>query len=180
MLMAMAMFFTFARHWVLRADSRARANTGNSMAARIPMIAITTNSSMSVNPRRLAVVTPASLEDTHTSCDLRWQTTVFSPPFLRRPRRHPRSAGQRHHGLHRAVGLRQVDDPALLRPDERSRAGGPGPRPGHPRRRGHLRRRRPPDRGPQARRHGLPAAQPVPDVDLRERRLWAPPPRRAR
>jgi hypothetical protein len=35
----------------LRADSRARANTGNTIAASIPMIAMTTNSSIRVNPR---------------------------------------------------------------------------------------------------------------------------------
>jgi hypothetical protein len=43
------MFFTFDRQTDFRADSRARANTGNTIAARIPMIAITTSSSISVN-----------------------------------------------------------------------------------------------------------------------------------
>src|SRR5512146_462647 len=55
MLKAMAMFLKFARHWVLRADSLARANTGNSMAARMPMMAMTTNSSMRVKPLRLLI-----------------------------------------------------------------------------------------------------------------------------
>ncbi len=48
---ARAKFLTLERHTALRADSRARANTGNTIAARIPMIAITTNSSIRVNPR---------------------------------------------------------------------------------------------------------------------------------
>ncbi len=47
---AMATFLTFDRHWILRADSRARAKTGNSIAARIAMIAITTSSSIRVKP----------------------------------------------------------------------------------------------------------------------------------
>jgi hypothetical protein len=38
------------RHWVLRALSRARANTGNKIAAKMAIIAITTNSSISVKP----------------------------------------------------------------------------------------------------------------------------------
>ena len=42
---------------------------------------------------------------------------------------------------------------------------------GHPRRRGHLCARRPAGRGPTPGRPRVPAAQPVPDVDLRERRL---------
>ena len=74
-------------------------------------------------------------------------------------------------GTDRSVGLRQVDLPAAHQPHER-------PDPRHPaagrdpaRRRGHLRseggRRRP----PAPRRDGLPALEPVPEVDLRERRL---------
>ena len=41
----------FDLHVVSRALPRARANTGNRIAARIAMIAITTSNSMSVNPR---------------------------------------------------------------------------------------------------------------------------------
>ena len=88
----------------------------------------------------------------------------------RRGRLDDRRAPLRH-GLHRPVRLRQVDLPAHAEPHAR----------GHPRRprRGqrHARRRRPllrqgrPGQRPPHRRHGLPAAQPVPDdVDLRQRR----------
>src|SRR5204862_2975660 len=38
------------KHWVRRAFSRAAANAGSSMAAKMPMIAMTTNSSISVKP----------------------------------------------------------------------------------------------------------------------------------
>ena len=48
------------------------------------------------------------------------------------------------------------------------------------RRRGPLRRRRRPGRAAAARRHGVPEVQPVPEVDLRQRRLRAAHPRRAR
>src|SRR5207244_11788958 len=44
------MFLMLLVHVVLRACSRARANTGKKMAASIAMIAITTRSSMSVKP----------------------------------------------------------------------------------------------------------------------------------
>jgi len=43
----------FDRQAVWRAFSRALANTGNSIAARIAMIAMTTSNSMSVNPLRM-------------------------------------------------------------------------------------------------------------------------------
>ena len=75
------------------------------------------------------------------------------------------------HGLHRPVRLRQVDLPAHPQPDargdpRRSRRGQ-----GHARRREPLRQLdRPRDRAPHG-RHGLPAAEPLPDdVDLRQRR----------
>ena len=69
------------------------------------------------------------------------------------------------------VGLRQVDDPALLRPHERPDPGGEGRRHGalpraRPLRPGHRR-----GAGAQAHRDGLPEAQPVPEVDLRQHRL---------
>jgi hypothetical protein len=45
-----------------RADSRARANAGNNIAARMPMIAITTNNSINVNPLFvMMVLAPHSL-----------------------------------------------------------------------------------------------------------------------
>ena len=86
--------------------------------------------------------------------------------------RHVRALQERDHGVHRPVGLRQVDAPALPEPDERP----------HPERRrssgkvlyhgqdlyGAERR---PGPGAQAHRHGLPEAQPVPEVDLRQHRL---------
>jgi predicted CDP-diglyceride synthetase/phosphatidate cytidylyltransferase len=46
----MPICFTLLMHWVLRADSLALLNTGSRIPARIPIIAITTNSSISVKP----------------------------------------------------------------------------------------------------------------------------------
>jgi hypothetical protein len=45
--------FTFDRHEVCRAFSRALANAGNNIAARMAMMAMTTNNSMSVDPQRI-------------------------------------------------------------------------------------------------------------------------------
>ena len=74
---------------------------------------------------------------------------------------------QRRHRVDRAVRLRQEHDPALLQPDERPDPGRAGRGRGPARRRGHLRRRRRAGRGPPAGRARVPAAEPVPDVDLR-------------
>ena len=89
------------------------------------------------------------------------------------PRRQPERLPQRRHRLHRPVRLRQEHADPLLRPHERPRAGreGRGRRP-LPRRRS-LRTRRRPGRGAAPDRHGLPEAEPVPEVDLRQRRLRA-------
>ena len=71
----------------------------------------------------------------------------------------------------RPVGLRQDDAAAHAQPahraDAQRRPRGPDPA----RRRGHPRARR--HDAARARGDGLPAAQPVPDVDLRQRRLRA-------
>ena len=78
---------------------------------------------------------------------------------------------QRDHRAHRPVRLRQVHRAALPQPDERPgrrrprRGRGDLPRPEH------LRQGRRPDRGAHAHRHGLPEAEPVPEVDLRQHRL---------
>ena len=88
-----------------------------------------------------------------------------------------RDPPQRDHGADRPVGLRQVDRAALPQPDERPRAErarrGQDPLP----RRRPLRLGRRPDRGAAPDRHGLPAAEPVPEVDLRQRRLRPADPR---
>src|SRR6266540_1263070 len=55
MIAALPIWFMFDRQLVWRAFSRAWAKTGNKIAARMPMIAITTSNSMSVNPRRFGV-----------------------------------------------------------------------------------------------------------------------------
>src|SRR5690606_35635132 len=49
------------RHWVRRAASRACCTAGSSSAIRIAMIAMTTSSSISVNPRDLAFIGTSSL-----------------------------------------------------------------------------------------------------------------------
>ena len=82
--------------------------------------------------------------------------------------RHPREQG---HRVHRPVGLRQVDAAAHLQPHVRalSRAAR--------RRRDPARRREHPDlegrrlADPRQGRHGVPEADAVPDVDLRQHRL---------
>ena len=73
---------------------------------------------------------------------------------------------------HRPVGLRQVEPPPNHQPDERPRSRarasrakvlyhGAGP----------VREGRRPGRGPPAHRHGVPEGEPVPQVDLRQRRV---------
>ena len=74
-------------------------------------------------------------------------------------------------------GLREVDLPPQPQPDERldpgvpARGSGPLPRPRR------LRQRRQPGRGAPPDRDGVPEAQPVPEVDLRQRRLGGAEPR---
>jgi hypothetical protein len=50
--MAFMMFPISSFDWLTRAERFARLNAGNSNAANIPMMLITTNNSISVNPRR--------------------------------------------------------------------------------------------------------------------------------
>ena len=78
----------------------------------------------------------------------------------------------RDHRVHRPVGLRQDHGAALLQPDERPHPDGP--------RRGQARATTAststaptcrPRRGAPAHRHGVPEAEPVPEVHLRQRRL---------
>ena len=81
----------------------------------------------------------------------------------------------------RPVRLREVDVPAVAQPHARGDPGRPRRGQGRHRRPGPLRRRRRPGRRAPADRHGLPAAQPVPDdVDLRQRRRRAAAERHAR
>ena len=83
--------------------------------------------------------------------------------------RHPRS---RRHLLHRTLGLRQVDLPALHQPHERHHRRRQGRRHDQARRRGHLRSHARRGRTARPHRHGVPEAQSLPQVDLRKRRLW--------
>jgi hypothetical protein len=50
--MARPICFRLLLHWLRRADSRAAWTAGNSKAIRMPIMAITTNNSTSVKPRR--------------------------------------------------------------------------------------------------------------------------------
>ena len=83
----------------------------------------------------------------------------------------PRDPREQGHGLHRPVGLRQVDPAAHLQPHVRAVPGAAR------RRHDRARRREPADlqagRGadPRQGRHGVPEADAVPDVDLRQHRL---------
>ena len=106
--------------------------------------------------------------------------TVHYGDELRAERRLARHPGASRDGADRPVRLRQVDVPALPEPHERSHPRRAHRRQHHHRRREPLRRRRRPRRAAASRRHGVPEVQPVPEVDLRERRLRAAHPRRAR
>ncbi len=67
------------------------------------------------------------------------------------------------------VGLRQVDLPALPQPHERHDPGRPGDRHDHARRPGHLLEAPGRRAAARAHRHGLPEAESVSEVDLRQR-----------
>jgi hypothetical protein len=86
-------------------------------------------------------------------------------------RRRPRYRQERGHRDDRPVGLRQVDLPACPEPDERHHRHLPGHRRDQARRHGHLRQET--RRGAAARpgRHGVPEAEPLPEVHLRQHRL---------
>ena len=75
------------------------------------------------------------------------------------------------HRADRSVRLRQVDAPADDQPDERPGPVVPHRRADPARRAGPVRQGRRSGRRPTARRDGLPEAEPVPEVDLGERRL---------
>jgi hypothetical protein len=63
------MFVELLRHVACRAFPRAWLNTGNKMAARIAMMAITTSNSIKVKPTRgLLAVTSLSLKHRHRPC----------------------------------------------------------------------------------------------------------------
>ena len=106
--------------------------------------------------------------------------TVHYGTTLRAERRLAGHPGASRDGADRPVRLRQVDVPALPEPHERSHPRHAHRRQHHHRRREPLRRRRRPRRAAASRRHGVPEVQPVPEVDLRERRVRASHPRRAR
>ena len=98
------------------------------------------------------------------------------PDRLLRREEGGRPGGARHrrparHGAHRPVGLRQVDLPAVAEPDERAHPRLPGRGRGQAGRRSDLRPGHRPGGGPAAHRDGVPALEPVPEVDQRERRL---------
>ena len=84
--------------------------------------------------------------------------------------RHP---GPRSFGLHRALGMRQVDLFALHQPDERYDPDRAGRREDRDRGAGHLRQVARCGAAPGPGRHGVPEAQSVSQIDLRECRLWA-------
>ena len=88
--------------------------------------------------------------------------------------RQPGVRKARNHRVDRSVRLRQVDGAALLEPDERPHTGRQGARQGQLPRHRHLRPQRRCDQGSTARRDGLPEAQPISEVDLRQHRLRAP------
>ena len=75
------------------------------------------------------------------------------------------------HRVHRPVGLRQEHVPADAEPDERHHSGHARRGHGAHRRRRHLRAARRRRRPAAPRRDGVPEVEPVPEVDLRERRL---------
>ena len=93
---------------------------------------------------------------------------------VRRRSQHSREPGDR---ADRPVRLRQVDVPALSQPHERHHRQRTRDRQDHARRRRHLRQEHRRRRVACSRRHGVPEAESVPQVDLRERRLRTAHPR---
>ena len=81
---------------------------------------------------------------------------------------HPR---ERDHGADRPLGLRQEHPDPLPQPDERPDPDRDGRGPVLLPRAGPLRQAGRSGRGPQADRDGVPEAEPVPEVDLRQHRL---------
>src|SRR5438067_347892 len=73
MISAVLICFMLERQEMVRAFSRAWANTGKRMAARMAMMAITTSSSMSVKPRGEALGLRRWALGT-TGDDARWET----------------------------------------------------------------------------------------------------------
>ena len=86
---------------------------------------------------------------------------------------HHRRPDPPDHRAHRPVRLRQVDAAADDQPHERPDPRHAGRGRGHVPRPGPVRAVRRPGRGPAADRDGLPEAEPVPEVDLRQRRVRA-------
>ena len=101
--------------------------------------------------------------------------------LLRRQPRDPegqsRHRPQRGHRADRSVGLRQVDVHSLPEPHERHDRVGSHHGRHHARRREHLRAAHGRRDAARARRHGVPEAESVPEVRLRQRRVRAAHPR---
>ena len=95
--------------------------------------------------------------------------------LLRRRARHqgrqPGHVRRRGDRTDRPVGLRQVHLPALSEPDERHGGLRPGRGRHHPGRREHLQPQAGRGAAARPRRHGVPEAQSVPQVDLRQHQL---------
>ena len=89
----------------------------------------------------------------------------------RRQKCQPGDRATEDHRADRPVGLRQEHRAALLQPHERPRAGHAARGRGAVSRQEPVRPRCRCGRGAPPDRHGLPEAQPVPQVDLREHRL---------
>ena len=125
------------------------------------------------NPKLPAVVAAAALSPGQ-GAPVKMRATRTDGP-LRREDRHQgrldRRPRRRRARAHRSERLRQEHVPALAQPDERHGPGRLGRRTRRARRRAHLRPGRRPGARAPARRDGLPALEPVPEVDLRERRL---------
>ena len=85
------------------------------------------------------------------------------------------ASGEAGHGVHRPIRVRQEHVSPHAQPDERHHPGRPRHRQDHDRRQGPLRIRRRSSRPSARRRHGVSEVQPVPEVDLRQHRVWRAP-----
>ena len=159
-----------------RSSSRSRCWRSASSRARLAVIEASSHESNDAVRRRSdrsphAAAGAAGLRREDLDPRPRISSTATSQALKNDQPRRSTSTGDR---VHRPVGLRQVDAAARAQPHVRALSGPARDRRGAARRREHPRRRSGPQPAARAHRHGVPEADAVPDVDLRQHRLRHP------